>query len=220
MHLKLAGFALILLSLVLAAVMLSGVQVYQQTEGFVSGEFATGVEPIEDIPIHVPPLNSSEWVGFSFNLSENHNGYKAYGVLLPWNESERPNVVMRVVNDTGVSLLQFDGYSNTAWNATKVYTAAILNDSIRYFEFDLRDLDMASKYDAVFRGLVDGTKPSIVMISIRESWLQGAPALPNQPLNMGVFGVLAVAGTFFILYDLWNGRSRSKTRNQKRRLSR
>jgi hypothetical protein len=220
MYLKIAGFALFFCSLIIVAIMFSGFQVYQHTERFVSGNFTTGVEPVMDIPVHVPPLNSSEgWVGFNFTLSEDHIGYEAYGILLPWNASEHPSVVMRVVNDTGISLLQFDYFSEEAWNATRVYAAAILNSTVRYFMFEFKDVDTAPLYHALFRGLENGTKSSIVMISIKESWLELAPFIPINSMNVGVSGVLAVGGAFFLVYSFWDERSRSKHRKLKRRLS-
>lgn len=220
MYLKLLGFALVLLSLTLAYVMLSGVQMYQRTDTFVSGNFATGVEPVMDIPVHVPPWNSSEWWGFNFTLSEDHIGYEAYGILLPWNVSERPSVVMRIVNDTGVSLLQFDGYSPEAWNATRVYAAAILNSTRRSFTFEFKDLDKAPLYHALFRGLENGTRPSLVMISIKESWLELTPLMPINAFNIGVSVVLAAGGASFLVYSFWNEKARSKRRKLKRHLSR
>lgn len=221
MPLKLAGFALVLFSLILAAIMLSGVQTYQRTEpNFVYGNFLTGVEPIMEIPIQVPPLNSSLWVGFNFTLSEDHVGYEAYGVMLPWNGSEYPDVAMSVVNETGRSNLVNQGYSTDAWDETKVYAAAILNKSIRYFTFKFRDLDGAQLYHAVFRGYEDKTQPSIVMISIKESWLEKAPLMPIQPFSVGVSGVLAAGGVSILVYSFWSKSAYPARRKQKRRFPR
>jgi len=220
MYLKLAGSALLFASLVLAAVMFSGIQKFQKTESFVSGHFATGDEPVMDIPVPVPPMNSSKgWVGFNFTLSEEHIGYEAYGILLPYNVSERPSVIMRVVNDTGVSLLQFDYFSEEAWNATKVYAAAIINSTMRSFMFEFKDLDKAPHYHALFRGLENGTRSSKVLVSIKESWLELTPLIPITSFNIGVSAVLAIGGSIFFISSIWSERSRSKHRKLKRRLS-
>ena len=190
MLLRWIGCVVLVVSLALVIIVVADVQTYQRLESFAVDPDTN--EKIEDEIAAVPPWNSTEgWVGFKVTFpNEGKNGHEARGVLLPGSEDYRPEVVLRVVNSTGLLNLQIDQFDETAWNDSKVYTQAYINASLRSSQFRLLGLDGAGNYTVLLRGLENKTDPSPVLISIKESWLvNGSLIQPN------FFSTLAIAAT-------------------------
>jgi hypothetical protein len=195
------GCALLIVSLVLGIIVAADVQTYQRVESFAVDPDTN--EKIEDEIAAVPPWNSTEgWVGFNVTFpNEGKKGHEAGGVLLPGSEDYRPEVVLRIVNSTGLLILQIDQFDETAWNDSKIYTQAYINASLPYSQFRLLGLDGAGKYTVLLRGLENLTEPSPVLISIKESWLVNSSLI--QP---SFFSTLAIAATacFGGILTIWS----------------
>ncbi|MBS7632904.1 hypothetical protein KEJ15_04690 [Candidatus Bathyarchaeota archaeon] len=218
MILKWVGFALILLSLIVGSIMAADVQLLQRRDTFAVTAEGTPVL-INGTTVPVPPLNRTEeeaqrlgknwgWVGFNITLpNQGKQNYEAYGIILPANPSPPwPDVVMAIVNATpprqvgnetifsGFDLLTFDQFSDEAWAKTKVYAAESLNASRRHATFSLIGLDNATKYTVFFRGRANGTDDSMIVISIKETWLENAPLLPASTTSATIIAAIAVVG--------------------------
>lgn len=190
MLLRWIGCAVLIVSLALGFIVVADVQTYQRLESFAIDPDTN--EKMEDQIVAVPPWNSTGgWVGFNVTFpNEGKKGHEAGGVLLPGSEDYRPEVLLRVVNSTGLLILQIDQFDEVAWNDSKVYGVAYINASRPIGRFTLFDLDGAGKYTVLFRGLENKTEPSPVLISIKEAWLVNRSLI--QP---SFFSTLAVAAT-------------------------
>lgn len=190
MLLRWIGCAVLIVSLALGIIVVADVQIYQRLESFAVDPDTN--EKMEDRIAEVPPWNSTEgWVGFKVTFpNEGKKGHEAGGILLPNSTDYRPEVVLRVVNSTGLSILLIDQFDEAAWNDSKVYTQAYINASIRSSEFRLLGLDGAGNYSVLLRGLENRTEPSPVLISIKESWL-----INRSLIQPGFFSTLAIAAT-------------------------
>jgi hypothetical protein len=184
------GCAVLVVSLALGIIVVADVQIYQRLESFAFDPDTN--EKMEDQIAAVPPWNSTGgWVGFNVTFpNEGKRGHEAGGLLLPGSEDYRPEVVLRVVNLTGLLILQIDQFDEAAWNDSKVYGVAYINASRTYSKFTLLGLDGAGKYTVLLRGLENRTESSPVLISIKESWLVNRSLI--QPDS---FSTLAIAAT-------------------------
>jgi len=182
--------AVLIVSLALGTIVVADVQIYQRLESFAVSPDTN--EKIEDQIADVPPWNSTEgWVGFNVTFpNEGKEGHEAGGVLLSGSEDYRPEVVLRVVNSTGLLILRIDQFDEAAWNDSKVYGVAYIDASRLYSKFTLLGLDGAGKYTVLLRGLENRTEPSPVLFSIKESWMVNSSLI--QP---SLFSTLAIAAT-------------------------
>ncbi|MDH7564418.1 MAG: hypothetical protein QHH24_06040 [Candidatus Bathyarchaeota archaeon] len=218
MILKWIGLALLLLSLIIGSIMAADVQLLQRKDTFAVTAENKHVQ-INGTTVPVPPLNRTEeearqlgknwgWVGFNITLpNQGKQNYEAYGVILPANPSPPwPDVVMAIVNATpptkvgnetivgGFDLLTFDQFSDEAWAATKVYAAESLTASRPHATFSIMGVDNASKYTVFFRGRANGTDDSLIVISIKETWLENTPLIPASTTNATIIAAIAVLG--------------------------
>jgi len=184
------GCAVLIVSLALGIIVVADVQIYQRLESFAVDPDTN--EKMEDQVAAVPPWNSTEgWVGFKVTFpNEGKKGHEAGGVLLSSSEDYRPEVVLRVVNSTGLTILLADQFDELAWNDSKIYTQAYINASIRSSQFSLLGLDGAGNYTVLLRGLENRTESSSVLFSIKESWLAN-----RSLIQLGFFSTITIAAT-------------------------
>jgi hypothetical protein len=216
MHERWVGAALLLVSLLVAAVAGSNVKVLYQKQDW--AQTGNGKQLVYDATVSVPPWNStSGWVGFNVTLPhQQETDYGAYGAIEPADQDPNPSMVMRAVNSTGLSLLTFDGFSEEAWNASKVYTASFLNSTYLTNTFEFTGLDNCSVYVLLFRGLKNETQNRNILISIQESWFEPGPLLVLAPWSASIVAAVAFIGLGLIVYDLNSQRARSRLRRMKR----
>jgi len=132
------------------------------------------------------------------------------------NPDVKADIVMGVVNETGLELLVFDGFSDAAWNASKVYAAASLNENRQYQKFWFSDLDGASKYCVLFRGRKNAAEDFPILISIKESWYERKVLFPFTNSNVIIIIIILITGASLIIFSSGGKRrSRFKTRRVK-----
>jgi hypothetical protein len=154
-----------------------------------------GNQLVEDATVSIPPWNStSGWVGFNVTLpNQGKTSYMTYGMLATADQDPNPNMVMAAVNATGLSLLTFDGFSEQAWNASKVYARSFLNATYKTNTFEFRDLDNCSGYILLFRELKNETQNRPILISVKETWLeereQPSPVTTTTTIRSGFASV-------------------------------
>ena len=211
MYLKWIGLALLISSLLLGAIMATDIQIFQRTVSYAL--VASDKTPMVDRVVPVPPFNRTEgdrpvgWVGFNMTLpNQGKNGYEAYGIILPNDPDEKPEVLMRIVNATpggGFDLLIFDRFSEQAWNASYVYAIAELpsfTDPNQYYkEFRFYRPDNASKYCAFFRAIKNGTDDFNILITIKESWLEPGSLIPSTAPFMTVIVATGIVGSGLVV---------------------
>jgi hypothetical protein len=155
----------------------------------------SGNQLVKDAAVSIPPWNSSSgWVGFNITLSnQGKTGYVAYGMLATADQDPNPNMVMAAVNATGVSLLTSDGFSEQAWNASKVYARSFLNNTYKTNTFEFKDLDNCSAYILLLRELKNETENRPILISVKETWLeeskQPSPVTTTTTIRSGFASV-------------------------------
>ncbi len=227
MHLRIVGLTLIAISVILGALMFSNLAAYERVEDFALLAEDPNVK-IVDMIVDVPPFNRTReeaerlgknwgWVGFNISLPhEGMLGYQAYGVIISANPNTKVDVVMGVVNETGLEILVFDGFSDVAWNFSKVYTAASLDEKKQYQKFWFNDLDGASKYCVLFRGLKNAAEDFLILISIKESWYEEKVLFPLTNTNAAITFIILITGTSLIIFD--SGRKRRKSGFKTRRV--
>jgi len=208
MYLRLFGIALLILSLITGTVIATNFKVFHRMEVFAETEDGM---LLEDRTVPVPPWNSTEgWVGFNVILS--HRGkmnYEAAGLILPDDADPEPKMVMRVVNETGLMLLQFDQFDPVTWDITKVYAAAYLDENRHHSEFRFVEVDNSTKYVFLFRGLKNETQSRPILINLKEAWYEGKTLLEPTAPNVLIVAVTAIAGLILTI------RSPPKTRRSR-----
>jgi|YelNatPaOPRAMG01_1025707.scaffolds.fasta_scaffold03923_11 hypothetical protein len=154
--------------------------------------------------VPVPPYNSSEgWIGFNITLrKESALDYKAYGIVNATAAKSHINIVMHIVNTTGLEDLVFDGFIPEAWQRNKVYASAFLNDTQRADTFYLTNLDNCSKYIVLFRSYENDNLYTQVSLTIIESWYEGTPIVKATPQLYLVFLGTSVVGICLIILGL------------------
>lgn len=214
------GLILLILSLLLAGTVLANPEIYVSVEEFAQTDKG---KKLEDKIVNVPPWNASEepsprgWVGFNVTLNYvGQRNYKANGVIIPADGDTEPKLVMRAVNVTGLNLLIFDSFADSAWNATKIYAAAFLDgerDQL-FDEFRFNQLDNSSKYVLLFRGLKNETQDRPILISIKELFNKPTKLLEPQTSNI-LFGVSLVVAVVSIV--LLTRKPKARARFSKKR---
>ena len=235
MQLKWLGLAILVVSALLGSVMAANVQIFEEKESYALS--ADDKTPILDRIVPVPPFNRTEgnlpwgWIGFNITLpNQGKAGYEAYGIILPNQENEKPQVIMRIANATpggGFDLLTFDQFSEQAWNASRVYAAASLpsleNTNQYYDKFWLFGPDNASKYCVFFRGLVNATDDLNVLLTIKEAYLEPRTLIPATLPYAAVIVTVGLAGSILIVIGLVQTdkkRSRKRLKNTASRIDR
>ncbi len=219
---KLLGIILLLTSLILATTIVSEFQIYEKVEDFAVLADSRNEVKIVDKIVEVPPFNRTQkeafklnknwgWVGFNISLPhEGESGYEAYGVIVSANPQVKVDVVMAIVNETGLDLLIFDGFSEQAWNASKVYATASLDEKKQYQTFWLNGLDGAGNYCVLFRGRKNATDDMPVLISIKERWYAGRILIPKTVSSVSITATLFFTGLTLTLFSLSGDRKRSR----------
>jgi hypothetical protein len=207
MQWKWFGVLLLILSLIVLIIAVSHVKTTQQIEAFAKN--AQDGTNVEDTVVKVPPWNASQelhprgWVGFNISMADaNKEDYSATGVMLPADLNQTaPTVVMRVVNLTGLAVLRFTGFDIGTFANIKVYAGTFLNSTHQYNFFKFIGLDNSSKYVVLFRGLVNGTQDSRILISINQSWIEEANLMDPSTSNAVAIMTTgtAVAGLFIAI---------------------
>jgi len=190
MYWRWLGLALLLTSLITGSIIVVDVKTFGRVESFVRLEDGT---LLVDRVIDVPPWNSTEegWVSFTAILSHKQEvRYEAYGVIVPSDGDPEPWMVMRVVNETGLSDLVFDFFEEFVWNRTKVYAWAYLDENQQHYYFELEGIDESDKYIFLFRGLKEEDRSRPILISVKEAWSEEKtllePTMPNLLIVVGV----------------------------------
>jgi hypothetical protein len=216
MYERWVGAALLLVSLLVASVAGSNVKVLYGEHDW--AETGNRKQLVYDATVPVPPWNStSGWVGFNVTLPhQEETGYSASGAIEPADQDPNPDMVMAAVNMTGLSLLTFDGFSEQAWNSSKVYMRSFLNSSFLTNTFEFTGLDNCSVYVLLFRGLKNETQNRPILISIQESWFEPGPLLVLVPWSASIVAAVAFFGLGLIVYDLNSQRTRSRLKRVKR----
>lgn len=228
MNLRWIGLVLIAVSIILGIITVSNFQVYERVEEFALLADTSNYEKIEDKIVLVPPFNRTAeeaeklgknwgWIGFNISLpNQGRSGYQAYGVIISEDPNNKADVVMGVVNETDLVLLIFDGFSEEAWSASKVYATASIDNNRPYQKFWFNNLDGASKYCVLFRGRKNATDDMPILISIKESWYEGRTLIQQTPLNTAAIIVIFITGMSISVVN--NYRRRGK--HLKKRLNR
>jgi len=206
MYWRLLGVILLSLSLITGGIIAAKVEVPHRIESFAEGHvIVKSVEKnveLKDIVVNVPPRNSSEgWIG-GINVTlpnRSKPSYEAYGIILPNDGDKHPDMMMVVVNETGLIMLKWDQFSPDMLNTVKKYTAAKLNETWLHFEFRFTDLDTSSKYIFLFRSLKNETASRPILISLKEAWYEEDCLLPSTPFNIGIVAVTASLGLIVII---------------------
>jgi hypothetical protein len=220
MNLKWIGAVLIAASIVIGVIIASNFQVYERVEDFALLADTSNYEKtkIEDQIVYVPPLNRTSeeaerlgknwgWIGFNISLpNQGKGGYQAYGVIISADPNNVADVVMGVVNETGLDLLIFDGFSEQAWNASKVYATASIDDNKPYQKFWFSNLDNAQKYCVLFRGRKNATDDMPVIISIKEAWYEWRTLIQPAPLSSAATVTLFLSGISILIADRYRAR--------------
>lgn len=207
MYLKWVGIALLIVSLILGLLIATNAQIAQKAESY--AQTASDNSSIVDRVVPVPPYNRTEgrdawgWVGFNMTLpNQGKMGYEAYGVILPNNETEYPEVLMRIVNATvggGFDLLIFDHFSEQAWNASRVYAVAsipsLANPNQLYDKFSLFGVDNASKYCVFFRGIANSSDDFHILMTIKENWFEWHTLIPAALPYIAIVGATGIVGS-------------------------
>ena len=206
MYLKWVGIALLIVSLILGLLIATNTQIAQKATSY--ARTASDNSFIMDSVVPVPPYNRTEgldtwgWVGFNMTLpNQGKMGYEAYGVILPNNETENPEVLMRIVNATdggGFDLLIFDHFSEQAWNASRVYAVASIPSLVSanqlYDTFSLFGVDNASKYCVFFRGIANSSDDFHILMTIKESWFEWHTLIPATLPYIAIVGATGIVG--------------------------
>jgi hypothetical protein len=175
-----------------------------------------------EIPVLVPPWNASEespprgWVGFNVTLRQSgKNGYEVEGRILPADEDRQSRLAMRVVNETGLSILADFGFDDYSLNITQYYASTFLDGTIGklHSDFGLIGMD-TDKYIFLFRGLKNETEDRPIAVFLKETWLEGKTLL--EPTAINIFLVAATATVGSILTILKPKTSGKLARGQKR----
>lgn len=211
MRLRIIGLTLVAISAILGALMLLNLAAYEKVEDFALLAEDPNVK-IVDMIVDVPPFNRTReeaerlgknwgWVGFNISLPhEKMLGYQAYGVIISADPNVKADIVMGVVNETGLELLVFDGFSDAAWNASKVYAAASLDENKQYEKFWFDKLDEASKYCVLFRGRKNAAEDFKILVSIKESWYEEKVLFPLTSTNAAITFIILITGTILIMF--------------------
>lgn len=228
MYIRWIGIVFLLGGLVFGLLIASEFKVYTKEERFAVLAEDKNIE-IKDKIVMVPPWNRTEkeanelnltwgWVGFNISLpNQGKFNYNAEGIILHAKVDEKPRVVMRIVNETGLDLLLFDYFSDPAWNASKVYAVAALNATIRSFRFPFLGLDNCSKYCVLFRGLDNSTEDFEILISIKESWFNMSNLLQKNEVNAATAVTLIATGSALILISFKKRKNRKKWKKKLRK---
>jgi len=218
---------LVLSSIILSLLIATDFKVYDRREDFALLADVSEKVKIVDKIVNIPPFNRTPaeakklgkeygWVGFNITLPhQNYTGYQAYGIIISHPSLTDPaDIVMGVVNETDLELLKFDGFSEQAWNASKVYATASLDNTKLYQKFWFHDLDNAEKYCILFRGRKNSTEDDVIMISIKEAWYEARTLVPASPLSIGTNSFLMLSGALLIIKSFH--RKKRKLRKNKR----
>jgi len=197
---------LLLCSLITGLIIVADLKIFQRVESY--AKIAENDEEVVDMIVPVPPWNASEeipargWVGINVTLDPTGKvGYEVKGLILPDDGDLNPKTVMRVVNETGLIYLVWDGFDEYAWNNTKIYAAAYLDGSVNRLHdyFELVDVDYSSKYVFLFRGLKNETQDRPILINLKEAWYEENCLLQPTLLNLGIVAITAGLGFIFIM---------------------
>ena len=217
------------ISIALIFLMSSGFSIFERMEDFALLAENPKIKIVDKI-VNVPPFNRTleeaerigknwGWVGFNLSLPhEGLLGYEAYGVIISADPKIYADVVMGIVNETGLELLTFDGFSEEAWRVVKVYATASLDANKQYQKFWLNDLDRARKYCVLFRGRGEAANDFQILISVKEAWYEGKVLFPPTPVNAIGTIIVLLTGLGLLLLDR-RAQRMAKFRMRKRRLT-
>lgn len=192
------GLILLLTSLVIGCIIAADVKTLDRKEAF--AELEDGA-PVVDRVVDVPSWNSTEgWIGFNAILPHKGKaGYEAYGLILPNDGDPEPGIAMRVVNETGLSILRFDYFSEFAWNITKVYAEAYLDKNRRHDAFKFLEVDESYVYVFLFRGLKEEAQARPILISVKEAWSEEKTLMEPTVPNLLIVVSIAAVGLYLMI---------------------
>lgn len=208
---------MLLISLILAGIIAGDVKTFEEKKSFAVALENGGSSELRDRVVDVPPWNSSAgWVGVTVEFPhQGKMGFNAYGVILSEDNDTEPAVLMRVVNESGVSFLRFDLFSEEAWNYTKVYAEAHLSRYQLYDTFTLTDAEDTDRFIFLFRGLKNGTELQPILMSVKESWYEGSSILQPTASNLFIVAVVASMGFYLVISNPGSSRDRESRRKKR-----
>lgn len=169
--------------------------------------------------VNVPPQNSTQfgWIGFDVILPNQEKlGYAASGAIQPADQDPDPEVIMNVVNATGLSDLNgtFEQWDPSWWDVLQVYATIILSSTSGLTSgiFEFQGLDNCSPYTVLLRGLKNETQDRPFLISIKETWLDPQNLIELTPSSTSAIVASALIGSGLIVYDLNSQRKTKKLR--------